>query len=263
MTRDPILEVCSVSKLFNSSKILAIDNVNLAVERSEFLCILGPNGCGKTTLLNLIAGFKPYFPPTKGEISMTGKQIKGPGSDRVMVFQEQTLFPWLNVQDNIEFGLKIKGVPKAEKRKVSEHYLKLMELEEFKDKYSFQLSGGMNQKVELARALALKPEILLLDEPFAQVDALTRLSLQEELLRVSELEKRTTIFVTHSIQEAIFLGDRICVMTKRPGKIKEEVKVEFPKPRKWANLSDDRRFARLHSRLLSLIQEGAIGNDIK
>jgi len=263
MSRDPILEVCSVSKFFHSSKILALDDINLKVERREFLCILGPNGCGKTTLLNLIAGFKPYFPPTKGEMSMNGNLIRGPSSDRVMVFQEQTLFPWLNVQHNIEFGLKIKGIPKAERRKVSEHYLKLMELEEFKDKYPFQLSGGMNQKTELARALALKPEILLLDEPFAQVDALTRLSLQEELLRVSELEKRTTIFVTHSIQEAIFLGDRICVMTKRPGKIKEEVRVEFPKPRKWENLVNEKRFARLHSRLVSLVQEGEISNDIK
>lgn len=263
MANDPILEVCSVHKHFSSAKILALEDINLKVKKREFLCVLGPNGCGKTTLLNLIAGFKPYFPPTKGEILMNGNPIRGPNSDRAMVFQEQTLFPWLNIQSNIEFGLKIKGVSKSERRKVSEHYLKLMELNEFKDKYPFQLSGGMKQKTELARALALEPEILLLDEPFAQVDALTRLSLQEELLRVSELEKRTTIFVTHSIQEAIFLGDRICVMTKRPGKIKEEVIVEFQKPRKWTNLVNERRFARLHSRLVSLVQEGELNNDIK
>ena len=221
MAGDPILEARSLYKSFASSKVLALEDVNLKVKRREFLCILGPNGCGKTTLLNLIAGFKPYFPPSKGEILVNGEPIRGPSSDRAMVFQEQTLFPWLNVQDNIVFGLKIKGRPKAERRKVSKHYLKLMGLEEFRDKYPFQLSGGMKQKTELARALALKPKILLLDEPFAQVDALTRLSLQEELIRVSELEKRTSMFVTHSIQEAIFLGDRICVMTKRPGKIKE------------------------------------------
>ena len=263
MAKAPILNLSSVYKMFRSSKILALKDVNLKVHKEEFLCVLGPNGCGKTTLLSLIAGFKPYFPPTKGEISMNGEVIRGPGRDRVMVFQEQTLFPWLNVRDNIEFGLRIKGVPKAERRKVSEHYMELMELKEFGDKYPFQLSGGMKQKTELARALALKPRMLLMDEPFAQVDALTRLELQEELLRVSELEKRTTIFVTHNIQEAIFLGDRICVMTKRPGKIKEEVRVEFPKPRKWANLVDERRFARLHSRLVSLVQEGESGNDIK
>jgi len=263
MANDPILSLFSVSKLFHPSKILAIEDINLNVERSEFVCILGPNGCGKTTLLNLIAGFKPYFPPTEGRVSMNGEPITGPGSDRVMVFQEQTLFPWLSVRDNIEFGLKIRGTPKAERQRVSEHYLKLMELEEFKDKYPFQLSGGMNQKTELARALALKPEILLLDEPFAQVDAMTRLSLQEELLRVSEIERRTTIFVTHSIQEAIFLGDRVCVMTKRPGKIKEEVRVDFPKPRKWATVSNERKFAGLHNHLVSLIQEGELGNAIK
>ena len=263
MAKDPILKVCFVSKMFKKSNVLALQDVNLEVGRYEFLCVLGPNGCGKTTLLNLIAGFKPYFPPTKGEIYVNESIVSGPGSDRVMVFQEESLFPWLNVQNNIEFGLRIKGIPKAERRKVSEHYLKLMGLEEFRDKYPFQLSGGMKQKTELARALALKPEILLLDEPFAQVDALTRLSLQEELLRVSELEKRTTIFVTHSVQEAIFLGDRICVMTKRPGKIKEEVIVELPKPRKWAELVNERRFARLHSCLVSLVQEGESGNDIK
>jgi len=263
MAGDSILTVSSVSKLFHSSKILALEDINMRVERSEFLCVLGPNGCGKTTLLNLLAGFKPYFPPTRGEILMNGSLIKGADCDRVMVFQEQTLFPWLTVQGNIEFGLKIRGVPKAERRQVSDHLLKLMELEEFKDKYPHQLSGGMNQKTELARALALKPEILLLDEPFAQVDAMTRLNLQEEMLRVSELEKTTTILVTHSIQEAIFLGDRIYVLTKRPGKIKEEVRVDLPKPRKWANLVNERRFAKLHSHLVGLIQEGEVSNDVK
>jgi len=263
MVSDPILAVRSVSKTFQSSNIVALDEINLKAEKNEFLCILGPNGCGKTTLLNLIAGFKPYFPPTRGEILINGDPISGPGSDRVMVFQQDTLFPWLSVQDNIEFGLKIEGVPKSERHEVSEHYLKLMELEEFKHKHPFQLSGGMCRKTELARALALKPDILLLDEPFAQVDALTRLSLQEELLRVSQLEKRTTIHVTHSIQEAIFLGDRICVMTKRPGRIKEEVRVELPSPRKWANLLSERKFAGLHSHLVDLIQEGEPGNDIR
>jgi len=263
MVKDPILEAHSVSKIFSQSKIFALDGMNMEVERYEFLCVLGPNGCGKTTLLNLIAGFKPFFPPTKGEILINGKPIIGPGSDRIMVFQEQSLFPWLSVRNNIEFGLKIKGVPKDERRRVSEYYLKLMALEEFQGKYPFELSGGMKQKAELARALALKPEILLLDEPFAQVDALTRLSLQEELLRLSELEKRTTIFVTHSIQEAIFLGDRICVMTKRPGKIKENVRVEFPKPRKWTNLSNERGFSRLHSHLVNLVQEGENSDEVK
>jgi len=265
MASDPILAVRSVSKIFKSSKhsIVALEEINLKSERSEFLCVLGPNGCGKSTLLNIIAGFRPYFPPTKGEVLIHGKPIKGPGNDRIMVFQQDTLLPWLDVQDNIEFGLKIQGIPKAERQEVSEYYLKLMELEEFKHKYPFQLSGGMSRKTELARALALKPKILLLDEPFAQVDALTRLSLQEELLGVSQLGKMTTILVTHSIQEAIFLGDRICVMSKRPGKIKEEVRVELPNPRKWADLVNEREFARLHGHLVNLIHEGESNNDIK
>jgi NitT/TauT family transport system ATP-binding protein len=252
--KDEILVISSLSKKFDNSNVLAIQDLNLTLNRQEFLCVLGPNGCGKSTLLNLIAGFKPYFPPSKGEIYINGKKINGPSCERVMVSQEESLFPWLNVQDNIEFGLRIKGVSKADRRKVSEHYLKLMGLGDSYDKYPFQLSGGMKQKTELARALALKAEILFLDEPFAQVDAITRLNLQEELLRVSDIEKKAVIFVTHSIQEAIFLGDRICVMTKRPGKIKEEVKVEFPKPRKWADLVDDKRFTGLHSHLVSLVQ---------
>jgi NitT/TauT family transport system ATP-binding protein len=263
VSTETIVEVTAVSKVFDSAKILALDNINLKVVRHEFLCVLGPNGCGKSTLLNLIAGFKPHFPPTKGEIRVNGSVVKGPNSDRAMVFQEDTLFPWLTVQGNIDFGLKIQDVPLSARRKITRHYLKLMGLEEFEDKYPFQLSGGMKQKTELARALALKPKILLLDEPFAQVDALTRLNLQEELLRVSELEKTTTIFVTHSIQEAVFLGDRICIMTPRPGRIKEEVRVEFPKPRKWTDLVNDRSFARLHGRLVNQVQESDPSKDIK
>jgi NitT/TauT family transport system ATP-binding protein len=251
-----MLTLRAVSKTFEKSNVHSLQNINLEIGRYEFLCILGPNGCGKTTLLNLVAGFKPYFPPTKGEIYIEGQLVNGPSSDRVMVFQEESLFPWLNVQDNIEFGLRIKGVPKPERRKISEHYLTLMGLEEFRDKHPFELSGGMKQKTELARAFALNPKILLLDEPFAKVDALTRYNLQEELLRVSELEKSTVIFVTHSVQEAVFLGDRICVMTKRPGKILELVKVEIPKPRKLPDTVNDKKFSRLISYLLSIAPEG-------
>ena len=155
------------------------------------------------------------------------------------------------------------GLQKQDAKRKAQVLLDFLDLFDFRNKEIETYSGGMKQKTELARALALKPKILLLDEPFAQVDALTRLSLHEELIRVSELEKRTSMFVTHSIQEAIFLGDRICVLTKRPGKIKEEVRVEFPKPRKWADLVNERSFARLHSRLVSLVQEGESGNDVK
>jgi NitT/TauT family transport system ATP-binding protein len=262
LVKGPILKVCSVSKMFKQSNILSLQDVNFEVNREEFLCVFGPNGCGKSTLLNLIAGFEPYFPPTIGEVHVNGTVTSGPSSDRAMVFQEESLFPWLDAQGNIEFGLKIMGVPKAERHKISEHYLKLMGLEEFRDKHPFELSGGMKQKTELARALALKPKILLLDEPFAQVDALTRLSLQEELLRVSELEKITVIFVTHSIQEALLLGDRICIMTKRPGKIKETVSVEFPKPRKMSDLINDKRFPSLRNHIVRIVQEEGFGNGI-
>jgi NitT/TauT family transport system ATP-binding protein len=256
MVHESILKLRSVSKRFEKSILIALQDVNLEVGTQEFLCILGPNGCGKTTLLNLIAGFKPYFPPSEGEILVNGSSVEGPGSDRTMVFQDGSLFPWLNVQDNIEFGLRIKGVPKEERRKRSDYYLKMMGLEDFRSEYPFRLSGGMKQKTELARALIMKPKILLLDEPFAQVDALTRQNLQEELLMIKDIEKPTAILVSHNTQEAVFLGDRVCVMTGRPGKIKEEIDVKLPKLRKWRYIIHNEEFIGLNNHLAHLVHEG-------
>ena len=247
-----ILQLQAVSKVFEKSNVYSLKEISFSVKKNEFLCILGPNGCGKTTLLNLIAGFKPFFPPSQGDIRVDGQFIDGPGSDRVMVFQEESLFPWLTVRKNIEFGLKIKGVSKPERQAIADCYLKLMGVEEFKDKHPFELSGGMKQKTELARAFALKPKILLLDEPFAKVDAMTRYNLQEELLRVAELEKSTVIFVTHSVQEAVFLGDSIYVMTKRPGAILEKIDVNIPKPRTLSNTVGTTKFSALVGHLMGL-----------
>lgn len=257
---EPILALRAVSKRFENSETFTLVDVNLSVDRQEFICILGPNGCGKSTLLNLIAGFKPYSPHSSGQVLIEGRPLEGPGTDRVVVFQEESLFPWLSVRENIEFGLRIKGVPVRERREISAHYLRLMGVEEFADMHPVKLSGGMKQKTELARAFALKPRILLLDEPFAKVDALTRYTLQEELLRVSRLEKCTVLFVTHSVQEAVFLGDRICVMTRRPGTILEEVRVDIPKPRKLSDTVTNRSFSALVSHLLAVAGEGGFGN---
>jgi NitT/TauT family transport system ATP-binding protein len=247
-----ILQLNAISKVFEKSNVLSLKDITFSVKKNEFLCILGPNGCGKTTLLNMIAGFKPFFPPSQGDIRVDGQFIDGPGSDRVMVFQEESLFPWLTVRKNIEFGLKIKGVSKSERRAIADYYLKLMGVEDFKDKHPFELSGGMKQKTELARAFALKPKILLLDEPFAKVDAMTRYNLQEELLRVAELEKSTVLFVTHSVQEAVFLGESIYVMTKRPGTILEKINVNIPKPRKLSDTVGTAKFSSIVGHLLGL-----------
>ena len=247
-----------MTKKFDGSDVFSLLNVNLSVKNHEFVCIIGPNGCGKTTLLNLIAGFQPYFPHTDGEIIVDGERIGGPGNDRVMVFQEDSLFPWLTVRDNIEFGLRINGVDRLEREEISRRYLKLMGVEEFGGMYPFSLSGGMKQKTELARAFAIKPKILLLDEPFAKVDAMTRYSLQEELLAASKIEKSTVIFVTHSVQEAVYLGDRVCVMTRRPGSILEEVYVDIPKPRSLSDTVTNEKFSKLISHLLNVSKKGEI-----
>ncbi len=251
-----ILRLRSLSKTFEKSSIECLKDISLDVAPSEFLCIFGPNGCGKTTLLNLIAGFKPYFPPSAGEIRMNGDLVQGPSCERVMVFQEDSLFPWLTVEGNIEFGLKTKGVAKSLRREIAEHYIALMGVSDFRGAHPFELSGGMKQKVELARAFAVRPKVLLLDEPFAKVDAITRYSLQEELLRVSDLEKTTIILVTHSVQEAVFLGDRICVMTRRPGTILEQIAVELPEPRTLSDTVNEKRYSSLVSHLLGLSKGG-------
>jgi NitT/TauT family transport system ATP-binding protein len=229
------IAITNVSKRFDTpgGDIIALKDINLTIQQGEFVCLLGPSGCGKSTLLNAIAGFQP---PTHGAMSIDGKSITGPGPDRGMVFQEYALFPWMTVAQNVAFGLEIKGMRRqAIKARVAE-LLALLKLSDFADRFPKDLSGGMRQRVAIARVLALDPPVLLMDEPFGALDSLTRRSLQDELLRIWSEMQKTIIFVTHSIEESIYLADRIIVMTYRPGMIKRDIKVDVPRPRDSSTL---------------------------
>ncbi len=234
--------------------VMALQDISLEIHDGEFVCIVGPSGCGKTTLLHTIAGLKPYFPPDRGEILLEGQRVRGPGAERGVVFQEYALLPWRNVQANIEFGLKLQGVSPAERAKRSQYYIELIGLQEFREKFPHQLSGGMKQRVAVARALVNNPKILLMDEPFAAVDAQTRMTLQEELNRIYEKEKKTILFVTHSVEEAVFLANRILVLSCRPGKVLEDLPVPLHRPRMWAEVQKQPEFQRLVAYILSLIR---------
>ena len=209
-------------------EVIAIDGMSLDLGREEFLTVLGPSGCGKTTLLNIIAGFDQ---PTGGDVTLDGEPIRKPGPDRGVVFQEYALFPWLTVAQNIEFGLRERGMARQERQARVQQQIASVGLSGFEQRYPQELSGGMRQRVALARVLANDPKTLLLDEPFAALDAQTRTIMQEELLSTWGTAPRTAIFITHNIEEAILLGDRIVVMTARPGRIKEIVDVKLPRPR--------------------------------
>lgn len=227
------LSVKNVSRMFTKEEdeagTEALHNVSFDVEDGEFICILGPSGCGKTTLLRITAGLETQ---SSGEIELNGIPITGPDPKRGMVFQQYSLFPWRTVMDNITFGLEMQGIKKVDARKQVEKYIELVGLEQFKNSYPHELSGGMQQRAAIARALANEPEILLMDEPFGALDAQTRNILQDELLKIWEQKHVTFLFVTHSVDEAVFLSDRIVVMTSRPGRIKEIVEVDLPRPRR-------------------------------
>jgi NitT/TauT family transport system ATP-binding protein len=228
----PRLQVVNVSKVFrtNHGRVTALDNINLTIHVGEFVCLLGPSGCGKSTLLNLIAGLDK---PTHGEIWSNGNRVNSPGSDRVVVFQEGALFPWLTVIQNVEFGLKLIKVSPKIRRTLALDYLKLVGLDEkFHDSFIHQISGGMKQRVAIARALAMEPSVLLMDEPFASLDVYTRETLQEELQNIWTESHKTIVFVTHNVQEAVLLGDRVIVFTKNPGRVKTEYELEITRPRK-------------------------------
>lgn len=217
--------------------VLAIDHIDLSVARGEFVCLLGPSGCGKTTFLNAVAGFLLV---SAGELTLHGKPITRPGPDRAMVFQQPGLLPWRDVLHNVTFGLEMSGRMKG--REAAAHagaLLELVGLADFARSYPHQLSGGMQQRVNLARALAVAPELLLLDEPFASVDAQTRETLQVELLSICQRAEVTALFVTHDIGEAVFLADRVCVFSRRPGRIVRDVRIELPKPRDEARLKPE------------------------
>jgi NitT/TauT family transport system ATP-binding protein len=221
-------DICLSYRAERGERLLALDHINLQVKAGEFLCIVGPSGCGKSTLLHLIAGLHQQ---TSGQILVDGKRVQGPGTDRILIFQELGLFPWLTVGQNVEFGMKMKGLGKAEREEKTQFYLRLVHLSQFKDSYTHQLSGGMRQRVALARALATEPDVLLMDEPFAALDAQTRDLLHDELERIWAETGRTIIFVTHNVREAIRLGDRVALLTFRPGRVKREFSVELPRPR--------------------------------
>jgi NitT/TauT family transport system ATP-binding protein len=223
------LDAISLSYKTTSGRcLLALDNISLEVKPGEFLCIVGPSGCGKSTLLHLIAGLQPQ---TSGKVLVDGTQVSGPGTDRILIFQELGLFPWLTVGGNVEFGLKMKNVSKAEREEKVQYYLRLVHLSKFRDSYIHQLSGGMRQRVALARALATEPDVLLMDEPFGALDAQTRDLLHDELERLWAETGRTIIFVTHNVREAVRLGDRVALLTFRPGRVKQEFSVNLQRPR--------------------------------
>jgi len=244
------IQVRGVDKVFTvgPQTIVALQNIDLNVRKGEFVCLLGPSGCGKSTLLNAVAGFQP---PTRGVVTADGRPVTGPGPDRGMVFQEYALFPWMTVAENIAFGLQIKKMPKAEIAVRVEALLEKLHLQDFRNRYPKDLSGGMRQRVAIARVLALDSPILLMDEPFGALDALTRRTLQDELLRIWEEVGKTILFVTHSIEESIYLADRIIVMTYRPGTIKRDVVVDMPRPRDGASAE----FNRLKRELSQMVME--------
>jgi NitT/TauT family transport system ATP-binding protein len=206
----------------------ALRKINFEVRGGEFLCLVGPSGCGKSTLLHLLAGLDR---PSEGEISLDGRQVEGPGPDRTLIFQELGLFPWLTARENVEFGLRLKGTGKHERSDRARHYLDLVRLSQFQEHYIHQLSGGMKQRVALARALATQPDVLLMDEPFAALDAQTRDLLHDELERIWKETGQTIVFVTHNVREAVRLGDRVLALSYRPGRIKNEFPIHLSRPR--------------------------------
>jgi ABC-type nitrate/sulfonate/bicarbonate transport system ATPase subunit len=232
MTRDVLIRCRGVGKSYHDiregRRVDALDDVSLEIRRGEFVTVIGPSGCGKTTLLSIVAGFER---PTSGEILVDDQPIDGPGADRGVVFQEYALFPWLTLRQNVEYGPRERRVPPGEARNIVDRTLRLVNLEGADHRYPHELSGGMRQRVALARVLVNDPKILLMDEPFAAVDAQTRAALQRELARLWAETGKTVLFVTHSVEEAVLLGDRVIAMTPRPARVKEDVAVALPRPR--------------------------------
>lgn len=245
-----VIRVTNVSHSFwdprSRTTTAVLDKLTFAVQKGEFVCMIGPSGCGKTTMLNMIAGF---IKPTSGSIVCEGMPIEAPGPDRAMVFQEYALFPWLTVSANIEFGPLMAKVSKGKRHEIAKKYIDLTGLSGFENKYPREISGGMKQRVGLARALAVDPKMMLLDEPFGALDAQTRRVMQRELSRIIEQTGKTVFFITHSIEEAIFLGDRIILLSARPGRILMNEKVNLPRPRS----KEDDGYSELYTRIDDII----------
>lgn len=240
----------NVSKRFshNGNGVEVLQDVNLSVAEGEFICLVGPSGCGKSTLIYLMAGLER---PSSGRVLVDGVPVTGPGPDRVVVFQEAALFPWLTVQENVEFGLKMAGVPPPARQERSISYLRMVHLNRFAKAYPHQLSGGMKQRVAIARALAMDPRILLMDEPFGALDAQTRRLLHEELMEIWQQTRKTVFFVTHNVREATVLGDKVLTMTARPGEIKKGYAIHLPRPRR----ESDPHLIVIQQRILLELQE--------
>ena len=248
-----LLSIQNVTKIYpghnaGDNPVLALKNNSFDIEQDEFCSILGHSGCGKTTMLNLIAGFEH---PSEGQVLLDGEPIAGPSWERSVIFQDYALFPWLSVRQNVEFGLRMKKVPREERDSIVKRHIELVGLTGFEERLPHQLSGGMRQRVAVARALVISPRVLLMDEPFAALDAQNRTLMQREMLRIWNVERKTVVLVTHSIEEAITLSDRIIVMTKRPGRVKEDIRISIPRPRDEESLD----VIALRKRIRGLIQD--------
>jgi NitT/TauT family transport system ATP-binding protein len=243
----PKIQIADLRKVYagRQGDVVALEKVNLAIEESEFVCVVGPSGCGKSTLLNIIAGLEDA---TSGSVRVDGQEVSGPGRERGVVFQQYALFPWKTVLQNVEFGLKLRGVKRKERREAAESYLELVGLADFARSYPKELSGGMKQRVAIARAYAAQPEVLLMDEPFGALDAQTRTQLQEELLATWQREKKTCFFITHDVEEAVVLSQKVVIMSARPGRIKEIVDVDIPYPRNQETRLSE-RFSRIKNEI--------------
>ena len=263
MAQPPKLKISlrSVTKTFSNGRVTALRDIDLDVHEGEFLTLVGPSGCGKTTLLRIIDGL---IRPDKGDVLLDGQPVTGPTPKVAMVFQHFGLMPWKTVTENVEYGLKLQGVPPSRRAEIVARYIHMVQLHGFEDAYPYQLSGGMQQRVGLARALAVNPEVLLMDEPFGALDAQSRELLQEELLGIYQREKKTIVFITHDISEAILLGDRVVVMYPRPGRIDEIIPIDLPRPRDpdavrvSAYLADLRKY--IWAKLKSQARNGSPGS---
>lgn len=234
---------------FRGTQVEAVSDVSLDVDEGDFICVVGPSGCGKSTILNMIAGF---LPPSGGKILVGGREVSGPGADRGVVFQSFALFPWRTVLENVAFGPKMRGVGRKEREKIAREFLDLAGLEHAADRYPNELSGGMQQRVGVARALANNPDVLLMDEPFASVDAQTRMTLQEELTRIWQERRPTIVFITHDVSEAVFLANRVVVLSK--GRVLEDMHIDLARPRRWDDLVESEQFKTLTGRVLHLVR---------
>jgi NitT/TauT family transport system ATP-binding protein len=249
-----VLQVIDVGKIFRSGgpEIEALRPITMNVKAGEFICLLGPSGCGKSTLLNIIAGLESS---SSGEVLLNGQAVTGPGSDRVMLFQDAALFPWLDVQHNVEFGLRQDGRTASERAAITKHMIQLVNLTGFERSYTHQLSGGMRQRVAIARALAINPSVLLMDEPFAALDALTRDKMHNELEQIWSKTNKTILFVTHNVREAVALGDRVFVFSARPGCILQEFRITLPRPR----LLEDHALVTCTSEIMAVLRQDERG----